>query len=328
MKRIDFYSHDGQDILVAVRQTNTTSAVMTSIDGVNWTHQSTPNVPLFDVCYAAELGLMCAVGGNGAVITSTNGVNWTSRTAAAASNWNSICWSPQLNLFLATALSSANFMTSPDGINWTSRAHGKTSQNWRSCQWLPSAGLFAAGGPDSAFGTRDGIITSPDGITWTTRTTAFSQTGTQGFHTYRFSKNPDTPYFLACGRNDYGVMTSPDGITWTWQNDANTTGFGTTGVVWGPDAIALIKNDPTHLSKMFRSTTNGASWTQSSVANAGGEGLTYSPGLQLYVMTDGGPAGHKAMYSSDGSAWTAGNTPGSADTNGDWFAVCAAQASV
>src|SRR3990172_2689119 len=41
--------------------------------------------------------LVCA-GGN-------SGINWTIRTSAADNNWRSVCWSPELGLFAAVAIS-------------------------------------------------------------------------------------------------------------------------------------------------------------------------------------------------------------------------------
>ena len=49
---------------------------------------------------------------------------WTARTSAGEGNsWVSVCWSPELSLFVATALTGTyRVMTSPDGITWTARS--------------------------------------------------------------------------------------------------------------------------------------------------------------------------------------------------------------
>ena len=47
---------------------------------------------------------------------------WTERTSSVNNNWTDICWSPQLNLFVAVASGGTNrVMTSSDGIRWVTR---------------------------------------------------------------------------------------------------------------------------------------------------------------------------------------------------------------
>ena len=71
--------------------------------------------------------------------------NWTIRTSAADNNWRSVCWSPELTLFVAVAYSGTGnrVMTSPDGINWTIRTSA-ADNNWFSVCWSPELTLFVA----------------------------------------------------------------------------------------------------------------------------------------------------------------------------------------
>ena len=70
---------------------------------------------------------------------------WTIRTSAADNGWFSVCWSPELGLFVAVAKTGTGnrVMTSPDGINWTIRTSAADNQ-WLSVCWSPELGIFVA----------------------------------------------------------------------------------------------------------------------------------------------------------------------------------------
>jgi hypothetical protein len=96
------------------------------------------------------------------------GYIWTARSAAEASEWFSVCWSPELSLFCAVARSGTNrVMTSPDGTTWTARSAAEANI-WRSVCWSPELSLFCA----VALAGTNLVMTSPDGITWTARSAA------------------------------------------------------------------------------------------------------------------------------------------------------------
>jgi hypothetical protein len=95
---------------------------------------------------------------------------WLLSTSAADNQWASVCWSRELGLFCAVAISGTGnrVMTSPDGITWTARTSAADNQ-WRSVCWSRELGLFCA---VAVSGTGNRVMTSPDGITWTARTSA------------------------------------------------------------------------------------------------------------------------------------------------------------
>ena len=103
-------------------------------------------------------------------MTSPDGINWTARTSAANNVWRSVCWSPELMLFVAVASTSidTSVMTSANGITWTARTPAANNA-WRSVCWSPELGLFVA---VAETGTSNRVMTSPDGINWTARTSA------------------------------------------------------------------------------------------------------------------------------------------------------------
>jgi hypothetical protein len=75
------------------------------------------------------------------------GINWTLRTSAADNVWRSVCWSPELSLFVAVSNTGTGnrVMTSPDGITWTSRTSA-ADNSWGGVCWSPALSLFVAVG--------------------------------------------------------------------------------------------------------------------------------------------------------------------------------------
>ena len=70
---------------------------------------------------------------------------WTARASAADNNWERVCWSAEVGLFVAVAASGTGnrVMTSPDGITWVARASA-ADNDWRSVCWSAEVGRFVA----------------------------------------------------------------------------------------------------------------------------------------------------------------------------------------
>ena len=87
--------------------------------------------------------------------------NWTTRSSAADNDWHSVCWSPELHLFVAVATTGTGnrVMTSPDGMNWITRTSA-ADNSWYSVCWSPELSLFVA---VAATGTGSRVMTSPMG---------------------------------------------------------------------------------------------------------------------------------------------------------------------
>lgn len=160
-------------LFVAVSQGATTTHVMTSPNGINWTAISTPlDLNYASVCWSGELQLFVAVsytGSGNRVMTSPDGSNWTIRTTPVDNLWVSVCWSPELMLFVAvssTTNATNTIMRSSDGINWAS-CTAPLNIGYQSVCWAPELSMFVA---VSSSQTTTGIITSPDGINWMSRT--------------------------------------------------------------------------------------------------------------------------------------------------------------
>jgi hypothetical protein len=133
-------------------------------------------------------------------MTSPNGINWTPRTAATTNQWLSVCWSPELGLFVATAFGGNFVMTSPNGINWTSRS-AAANRWWYTVCWSSEVGLFVA---VSRTSESNHIMTSPNGINWTSRTAPNNNS------LWSVCWSPELGIFVAVGDSGTGnrAMTS------------------------------------------------------------------------------------------------------------------------
>ena len=130
---------------------------------------------------------------------------------------NSVCWSPELNLFCAVTNSGTGnrVMTSPDGINWTGRASANDTFWWYSVCWSSKLNLFCA---VAYSGTGNRVMTSPDGINWTSISAA------NNTYQYRsISWHSKLELFCACGTNN-NISISENGIDWIEIENSNGAG--------------------------------------------------------------------------------------------------------
>jgi alpha-tubulin suppressor-like RCC1 family protein len=223
------------------------------------------------------------------IMLSANGINWYSVNNPVNNTWKSICWSPELMLFVVVSNSGTNnrIMTSPDGITWTIQTN-PVDNDWISICWSPELMLFAA---VSNTGTGDRIMTSPDGITWTSQTNPVDNNWTS------ICWASEINLFIAIsntGTNDR-IMTSNNGINWTTRDNLINNDW--TSICWssGYNKAVCVSNTgtgnrvltstiamPYPKSSYFRST-NSFFINQTN----GRVGLgTISPNYQLELSTD------------------------------------------
>jgi hypothetical protein len=225
----------------------TANKVLTSSNGITWTPSSAVNnyTCWESVCWSPELRLFVAVagfssgntnfnpgtGGTNKVMISSNGTNWTSIPAPNNNtNFKGVCWSPELGIFVAIAVSGAGpyVMTSSNGTTWTNPpASSATNQSRTAVCWSPQLGLFVAVG---------GLIVtiSSDGINWTSINLT-SDAITNDWWGVCWS--PQLEIFVAVGqpgRVGQKVMISPDGINWTGRSSSNNA-FIWKCVCWSPE---------------------------------------------------------------------------------------------
>jgi len=193
-------------------------------------------------------------------MTSSDGINWTSRTNPVDNNWTSICYSTELNLFVAVSNSGTNdrIMTSSDGINWTSRTN-PVDNNWTSICYSPELNLFVA---VSNSGTNDRIMTSSDGINWTSRTSPANNNWTS----ICWANNINT-FIAVADSGSKRIMISNDGINWStevkflsnWDNQYFINTNNWQNIIWINELNLCIAISNTGTKRLMVSN-NGINW--------------------------------------------------------------------
>ena len=237
--------------------------------------------------------------------------SWTARASAANNNWYSVCWAPELTLFVAVAAFSTGngVMTSPDGITWTARTSA-SDNNWVSVCWAPELSLFVA---VAVTGTGDRVMTSTDGITWTARTSAADN------QWWSVCWAPELSLFVAVAANGTGngVMTSPDGITWTARTSAADNQWRS--VCWAPELSLLVAVADSGTGNRVMTSPDGIAWmARASAADNQWRSVCWAPELSLFVTVAFSGTGNRVMTSPDGITWTARTS--AADNN--WLGSC------
>jgi hypothetical protein len=110
-----------------------------SSDGLTWIQSTPADTGGFQgLAWSPKLGIMVAVsvGGTHRVMWSTDGINWSTSGVSGASsyNWNSVCWSEDLEMFVAVGGTAT--MSSKDGLIWTYAPGSLTgTRNLTSVKW-------------------------------------------------------------------------------------------------------------------------------------------------------------------------------------------------
>jgi hypothetical protein len=239
---------------------------------------------------------------------------WTARNIAQVSNWYSVVWASELNLFCATSYSpsTSNVVTSPDGITWNARTTPNLNSMNSVC-WAPEIPLFVA---VCGAGINNRVTTSPDGTTWTARTSANDYTWNS------VCWSPELTLFVAVASSGSGnrIMTSANGTTgWTARSSPADNGWQE--VIWAAELglfVAVASSGGTASNRVMTSP-NGITWTARVAPNTNAwNSLCWSPQLGLLVAVAGSGSGNRVMTSPDGINWTSRTS--SIDNN--WLSVC------
>jgi hypothetical protein len=250
----------GQEQFVAVADSGVNNRVMTSTNGINWmVRQSAADYKWSCVCWGGIPGqekfvavassyIPSTSGSNNRVMTSADGITWTLRTTPADNEWNSICWSSNLSLFVAIASSGTGnrVMTSADGITWFSQISA-ADYNWTSVCYGGISGQekFVAVA-SSGIGNR--VMTSTDGITWILQNSAADNNWTSICWT-------GLNKFVAVANSGMinRIMTSLDGITWVAYNSPNNMDWNE--VIWVSGSGIYTINSLVAIGSSFGNTS-------------------------------------------------------------------------
>lgn len=237
---------------------------------------------------------------------------WTTRASVADNSWRSICWSPELSIFVAVAHTGSGnrVMTSSNGITWISRV--TNNNNWLRVVWAAELGLFVA---VASSGTGNRVMTSNDGITWVTRTSA-ADNQWQGI-----TWAPELGLFVAISDSGTGnrVMTSSDGITWTTRTSAADNSWYS--ITWSKELRLFVVVGASGSGNRVMTSSDGINWTtRTSAADNSWLGVTWAAELGLFVAVSWTGSLNRVMTSSDGITWMTRSTDNSNLENVTWAA--------
>lgn len=251
--------------------------------GTNWTAQAAT------LYYGGQVyagGMFVAAGFD--LFTSTDGITWTTRTSPAGFG-DAIDIAYGNGTFVAISSNGANRVaTSTDGINWTSRTAAENN-TWNNIAY--GNGLFVAVSYDGT----NRIMTSPNGVTWTARNVPAQAWEDVAYGNGRFVVN-------AFGGQ---TLTSFDGISWT-HNTGNLVGWAK---LLFADGLFISSSDSN-----ISTSTDGVNWTSNAVPDGNWHGMTYVPGLGLYVAV-AYIGDERVMTSTDAVTWTAQTPANTANYN-------------
>jgi hypothetical protein len=228
----------GHGLFVAVSaQCSSTSEVMTSPDGINWTSRDGASNSYQWTSITYGNGLFVAVNKNGSgsgVMTSPDGINWTLRSNGGPKYFEDVTFGN--GLFVAVSppgTYTGGIYTSADGISWTNRFSPSGGPSFSAVAY--GNGMYVA--VTVARGTRTSfqrVYSSPDGITWTARTAATDN----DWYDLVFGNG----IFVAVGGAGSGsrVMTSSDGITWTARSEAVANDWQ--GITYGDGIFVAVSS--------------------------------------------------------------------------------------
>lgn len=295
---------------------------------------------IFGICWSSELGIFVAVGVNGTNTSinppngvtgncsvSSDGINWTIRPMPTVNRYESVCWSPELSLFVAVHNSAGSpttqrVATSPDGFNWTARtsADDSATANWKSVCWSPELGLFVAVATSTVK-----VMTSTDGISWTART--ISDTTFAG---KSVCWSAELGLFVVVAEQGTGARSavSYDGINWvTRTTAADTTSWNS--VCWSPSLKKFVAVGSGSTTRVMTSS-DGLSWGAATafdgtpVTNAW-QSVCWAEELGIFIAVGSSTTASGIptliMTSHDGSAWFGREATGYTTSN-VMYAVC------
>ena len=151
---------------------------------------------------------------------SSDGITWNyAGTYHGVGQTNSsVCWSPELKLFVAIAYDGtySRPWTSPDGSTWTVQNSADNTVSWKSICWCPKLGIFMSGGE-----TGGNVVKtqwSSNGSSW-----SLIPAPPSSLFFRNLIWSDELSLFVASGSAISGsVATSLDGFTWSYRYSLST----------------------------------------------------------------------------------------------------------
>lgn len=223
------------------------------------------------------------------------------------SEWKSICWSPELNLYVAAAISGDGnrMMSSPDTINWK-YSESVISNKWTSIVWSSTLNLFVVVGKT---GYLNRVMTSVNGYNWSIRYAA----NDNDWESICWSPSLNLLVAVASSGNNDRVMTSPDGINWTSRKTPNNNWQS---VCWSSTLNLFIAVANSGINDRVMTSLDGITWTSHNISsnnNWCSVASSTTSNLIVAVANDGDI--NRAMVSTNGINWTITQSAGNYEWN-------------
>jgi len=214
-------------------------------------------------------------------------------------SWNSITWSPELQLFAMVRQVGGNtnrIATSFDGIDWLLyKQSTKAYQGIVWCNDLSGTGMFIA--TASSGGNGNDITYSTDGITWNDVSTPI---GSYGAVTY----SPSLKRVVSTYDN-VGFLYSNDGINWTSVQNTVAGNRFFYSIAWSPKLNLFAAISITTSNAPIATSPDGINWTYRRAVNTALSpfilncGIAWSEELGIFCAV----GDSKILISSNGIDW-------------------------
>jgi hypothetical protein len=200
---------------------------------------------------------------------------------SGTNDWRSVCFSPELDIFVAVASSSGSTVGySTNGMSWT--GYSVSTGNYQSVCWSPELQLFTAV-------TNGSVIQSTGGIVWTS-------TGGNVDNLNSICWSPELRKFVGVGTN--GFMYSATGSSWT----ATGSGSEYQSVCWAPEVRRFCG---VGLTGAVSTSPDGENWTAQSALSGNLSSVCWSPELRKFCAVTNQGSYPYYYLSSTGTSWTA-----------------------
>ena len=284
--------------------------VVTSSDGMNWIPVTNyvQHVGIASVCWSPQLRIFLGVGSGSTlgpqgkrivVLRSSDGTNWTPHEGIDnnITYWTSVCWSPELSLFVMVGRGNYTAAWSSDGISWTQSLQWPEYLFVESVCWSAQLRLFVAvtrkmsdGGPYNGLTS---VLYSSDGKNWNIKTITLDT------YWYGVCWSPQLGIFVAVGGyGTYKVMTSSNGIDWTMIVIAVGDNNYWKSVSWSPELSLFVAISENGTNRVMTSP-NGIDWNYIYVpSNQYWSSICWSPELGIFVGVGAYGSGGNIVVSS------------------------------
>ena len=316
-----------------------------STDGINWTEGTTSDTSRYwrAVCYGNDKFVAIANDTN-YFAYSTDGIKWYEVELESTLELNSVCYSPELDRFVAVGPSGFTIINAPESWTAGTRSTLAVTYTWTNISsdntsvlpatttyvkdtaitvdtkytdksvYVVSDGYYTFSGWDKS----DFNITEDTTISgsWSDEVKYFQWTeGTISSTSRRWeSVCYGNDKFVAVAYSTNYFAYSTDGITWT-EGTISSTSRKWMSVCYGNDKFVAVAESTNY----FAYSDDGITWTEGTISSTSRTWKSVCYGNGKFVAVSGGTGSKYFAYSTDGITWTESTI---SSTSRRWISVC------